>query len=164
VGVAVRARRTGDLPVLLALLQRTHEDEGYPVRASAVHADWLASPHELGGWVAVDQARLLGHVALHPARGPALPLWSEGSGRDAEALAVVSRLFTDRTVRGAGTQLLAHAAAEARHRGRVPVLEVDVQSPALSFYLRRGWQQVDTVVQQWGHRTVETAALVSLTG
>jgi hypothetical protein len=61
-------------------------------------------------------------------------------------------------------QLLAHAAAEARYRGRVPVLEVDVQSPALSFYLRRGWQQVGTVVQQWGHRTVETAALVSLTG
>ena len=144
--------------MLLALLQRTHEQEGYPVRASAVSPDWLASPQELGGWVAHECDRVLGHVALHPERGPSLPLWQQAAGGG--ALAVVSRLFTDRSVPGAGTALLTHAAAQARALGRVPVLEVDVLSPALPFYLRRGWRTVGTVVQQWGHRTVEAAALI----
>lgn len=158
VTVAVRPRREGDLPTLLALLGRTHRDEGYPVRAEAVADWWLADPAAYGGWVATAGERVLGHVALQPAHGPSLPLWQDGAGRDADGLAVVSRLFTDRTVRGAGTALLAHAVEQASER--TPVLEVDVQSPARGLYLRRGWVEVGTVVQQWGHRTVESAALV----
>jgi len=123
-------------------------------------ADWVAAPDELGGWVATAEDRVLGHVALLPARGPCLPAWTEGSGRGADGLAVVSRFFTDRTVRGTGTMLLAHAVRQARVLGRVPVLEVDLLSPAHSFYLRRGWRQAGTAVQQWGHRTVDVAAMV----
>ena len=158
--VALRERSAADLLPLLVLLQRTHEQEGYPVRAAAVSAHWLASPQELGGWVAVEQGRVLGHVALHPARGPALPQWQQATGREADGLAVVSRLFTDRSVRGAGSALLAHAAAQACAAGRAPVLEVDALSPARALYLRRGWREVGTVVQQWGHRTVDAAVLV----
>lgn len=128
------------------------------MRATAVSADWLADPAELGGWVA-DAGRPVGHVALHPAHGPCLPVWRQGAGTD--ALAVVSRLVTDRSVQGAGTALLAHAVAEAAARGRVAVLEVDELSPALAFYLRRGWRRAGSAVQQWGHRTVDVAALVS---
>jgi GNAT superfamily N-acetyltransferase len=157
---AVRERRPGDLPVLLAVLQRTHEQEGYPVRAAAVAADWVAPPDELGGWVAMDDGRVLGHVALLPARGPCLPLWTAGAGRSEDRLAVVSRLFTDRTVAGAGTALLEHAVAEAARLGRVAVLEVDLLSPAHGFYLRRGWRRAGTAVQQWGHRAVDVGALV----
>ena len=157
----LRQRAPGDLPVLLDVLQRTHEQEGYPVRAAAVAADWLADPAELGGWVAVDADRVVGHVALLPAKGPCLPAWSAGSGRDADGLAVVSRFFTDRSVRGAGTALLAHAAEQARAGGRVPVLEVDLLSPAHGFYLRRGWREAGRAVQQWGHRTVDVAAMVA---
>jgi hypothetical protein len=73
---------------------------------------------------------------------------------------VVSRLLTDRTVPGAGTALLAHAVVQAGALGRTAVLEVDVLSPALGFYLRRGWRRVGSAVQQWGHRTVGVAALV----
>jgi GNAT superfamily N-acetyltransferase len=160
VGVAARARCAEDLPVLLALLQRTHEQDGYPVRAAAVAAEWLASPQELAGWVATDGDRVVGHVALLPAQGPCLPAWTAGAGCGADGLAVVSRFFTDRTVRGAGTALLAHAAHEARALGRVPVLEVDLLSPAHDFYLRRGWSEAGRAVQQWGHRTVGVAAMV----
>ena len=144
--------------MLLALLQRTHDEEGYPVRRTAVSADWLADPVEVGGWVAEDSDGVRGHVALHPPKGPALVLWQAGAGSD--ALAVVSRLFTDRAVRGTGTALLQHAVAQAGERGRTAVLEVDVLSPALGFYLRRGWRDAGRCVQRWGHRTVDVAALV----
>ena len=144
--------------MLLALLQRTHEQEGYPVRAAAVSADWLADPAELGGWVATADRRVLGHVALHPPHGPAVPQWQAAAGTD--ALAVVSRLFTDRSEKGTGSALLAYAVAEARARNRTAVLEVDVLSPALGFYLRRGWREAGRCVQQWGHRTVDVATLV----
>ena len=161
-GVGVRLRRPGDLPVLLALLQRTHDREGYPVRAAAVSADWLADPVELGGWVATDGDAVRGHVALHPPKGPAVPVWQAGAGTD--ALAVVSRLFTDRARPGTGTSLLAHAVAQASERGRTAVLEVDVLSPALGFYLRRGWRDAGRCVQHWGDRTVDVAALVQPAG
>jgi GNAT superfamily N-acetyltransferase len=158
VGVAHRARTPADLPRLLEVLQRTHEQEGYPVRAAAVSADWLADPVELGGWVAESDLRAVGHVALHPAKGPCVPLWQAAAGE--QELAVVSRLFTDRTVRGAGTLLLEHAVTQASGLQRTAVLEVDVLSPALGFYLRRGWRDAGRAVQQWGHRTVDVAALL----
>ena len=141
------------------MLQRTHEQEGYPVRAEAVSDGWLADPTELGGWVATEDEAVRGHVALHPAKdGPPLPLWSRGAGTD--RLAVVSRLFTDRVAKGTGSALLQHAVEQAARLQRTAVLEVDVLSPALGFYLRRGWRDAGRCVQQWGHRTVDVAALL----
>ena len=63
----VRDRRPEDLSVLLPMLERTHQQVGYPVRAAAVRADWLASPDELDAAVAVAGERIVGHVALHVA-------------------------------------------------------------------------------------------------
>jgi hypothetical protein len=40
------------------------------------------------------------------------------------------------------------------------VLEVDLRSPAHGFYLRRRWSDAGRAVQQWGHRTVDVAAMV----
>jgi GNAT superfamily N-acetyltransferase len=164
VGVAVRARVAADVAALLPLLARTHRDEGYPVRDEAVSDWWLAPDDALGAWVAVTGDRVLGHVALMPAKGPSLATWTAGTGCAAEALAVVSRLFTDRTVPGTGTALLARAAQEAAALHRTAVLEVDVEAPAYGFYLRQGWREVGRVAQTWGHRDVESAALVSPAG
>ncbi len=160
----LRDRAPGDLPALLVLLQRTHEREGYPVRAAAVSADWLAAPTELIGLVATGGGRVLGHVALHPADSPtdagALEVWSRATGRGPAGLAVVSRLFTDRTVVGTGTALLGHAVQRAEGLGRLAVLLVDPDSAARAFYARRGWREVGSAVQQWGHRTVDAVCLV----
>lgn len=142
------------------LLQRVHEQDGYPVRPAAVSDWWLASADELGGWVATDGGRVLGHVALHPAGGAALPLWQQATGLETEGLAVVSRLFTDRSVRGTGSDLLACAVEQAHHLGRRPVLEVDPDSTGRTLYLRRGWREVGTVLEQWGHRRVEAVVMV----
>lgn len=165
----LRPRSDADLDVLLPMLQRIHEQEGYPVRAEAVTAQWLTSADkpgvisqpELGGWVAVDDGRVVGHVALHPPAGPCLPLWVAGTDREPDGIAVLSRLFTDRTVKGAGTALLGRALDEAARRGRRAVLEVDALSPAYGLYLRQGWHEAGRAVQQWGHRTVDSAALVA---
>ncbi len=160
-GVAVRPRTPDDLPALLALLQRTHESDGYPVRASRVSAAWLAPDDELAAWVALDGDRPVGHGALHPAGGASLPLWREATGREADGLAVVSRLYTDRSAPGAGTALLEAAVAEARARGRAPVLEVLSSSPARGFYARRGWRRVGEVPQRWGDVPVVVDVLVA---
>ena len=159
----VRARRREDLPGLLVLLQRTHEEEGYPVRAAAVRADWIATPDELHGAVAVHADRVVGHVALHPAgqeEGDALAQWERATGRSAPGLAVVSRLFTDRSVPGAGSLLLACAVQRAAELERVAVLLVDPDSPARAFYGRRGWQEVGSAVQHWGSRVVDAVLMV----
>jgi GNAT superfamily N-acetyltransferase len=160
VGVALRPREPHDLPALLTLLQRVHEQDGYPVRAVAVSDWWLASADELGGWVATEGDRVLGHVALHPADGAALPLWQQATGREPDGLAVVSRLFTDRSVRGAGSALLSCAVQQAHDLGRRPVLEVDPDSSGRALYLRRGWREVGTVLEQWGHRRVQAVVMV----
>ncbi|MCU1673380.1 MAG: hypothetical protein JWN77_1493 [Frankiales bacterium] len=160
-GVAVRTRQPADLDLLLPLLDRTHREEGYPVRTEAVSGWWLAPAEALGAWVAVHDEHAVGHVALMPAQGPSLATWTAGTGRAAEQLAVVSRLFTDRSVRGAGSALLATAVDEARALERTAVLEVDVAAQAYGFYLRRGWRELGRVRQTWGHRDVESAALSS---
>ena len=160
----VRDRRPGDLPALLTLLQRTHEQEGYPVRLAAVSPQWLASPAELLGAVATDGERVVGHVALHPAEDPeetgSLRQWQQATGREPEGLAVVTRLFTDRSVPGAGTALLAHAVQRAAELDRLAVLLVDPDSPARAFYGRRGWQEIGSAVQQWGHRSVDAVLML----
>ena len=164
--LVVRRRCPGDLPVLLGLLQRVHEEEGYPVQASAVRAGWLASPGELDAAVAVDDGRVVGHVALHPAGRDdvaAVDQWQRATGRAPEHLAVVSRLFTDRSRPGSGTALLTHAVRRAVELDRVAVLLVDPHSPARGFYSRRGWHEVGTAVQRWGHRTVAAALMVPAT-
>ena len=150
----LRPRRPDDLPVLLALLQRTHEQEGYPVRAQAVSSWWLAPADELWSAVALDGDRVVGHVALHPPEPDGLPAWQTATGRGSDGLMAVSRLFTDRTVPGAGGALLDAALRHAAEAGREAVLLVDPDSPARGFYRRRGWREVGVAVQTWGHRTV----------
>ena len=119
---------------------------------------------ELDGAVATVRDRVVGHVALHPAdhadEGAARALWQRATGRGADGLAVVSRLFTDRSTPGAGTLLLDHAVRRAAELDRTAVLLVDPDSTARAFYRRRGWREVGTAVQHWGHRTLDAVLMV----
>lgn len=154
--LVVRSRRTNDVPALLALLQRTHDEQSYPVRQEAVAAGWLAPAEELSAWVAVGGAAVLGHVALHPVHGASAALWSKVPGPQV----VVSRFFTDGSERGTGLRLLDHAVSRAHRLGCTPVLEVWCESPALGWYVRRGWRSLGRTDQLWGDRPVLVAALV----
>jgi GNAT superfamily N-acetyltransferase len=167
-GVVVRPRTDDDLPELLPILQRSHELHGYPVRASVVRADWLALPTELFGAVAEHAGRLVGHVALHPAAADgddagerdAAAQWAAATGVPAEELAVVSRLVTDGSVRGAGLALLRAAVEAARAGGREPVLLVEPAAAARGFYGRHGWREIGTARQHWGQHEVDAVLLV----
>ena len=168
-GIHVRPRRPGDLSALFPILQRSHETQGYPVRAAVVRADWLAAPDELAAWVAEHDDAVVGHIALHPTATPgqdpgtddASEQWQRATGVAADRLAVVSRLVTDGSVPGSGTTLLTHAVDAARDMGRVPVLLVDPNSAALGFYRRRGWRQIGTSAQQWGEYRVDAVLMVA---
>lgn len=157
-GVIVRPRRGADLEALVALLALTQRETGYPVDVAAVRADWLAVAGELGAWVAERDGRLVAHVALHLPHGVSAPVWRAATGRSDDELAVISRLFS--RAPGAGSALLTTAIESARALGRAPVLEVQRDSGAYAFYLRRGWTVAGEVEQRWGGLPVSVAALV----
>ena len=152
----LRARRVEDVAPLLEILQVIHEREGYPVRDEAVSDWWLASSDELSNAVAELDGRPVGHVALHPADEGT---WAGVTDTEVDELVVVSRLFTDRSAKGLGGQLLDEAVRQARALGRKPVLQVDPESAARDWYLRRGWQVLGSKRQQWGPRTVDAVLM-----
>ncbi len=152
----VRPRQAADVPALVRLLQRTHDEHRYPVRQEVVTPTWLAPTDELAAWVAVCSNHMRGHVALHPVHGGSVVLWSQVPG----PLVVVSRLFTDGASRGTGILLLGRAVVRAHELGCTPVLEVWSDSPALGWYRRRGWQPLGATRQVWGDHHVLATALV----
>ncbi|SDO06636.1 Acetyltransferase (GNAT) domain-containing protein [Klenkia soli] len=167
--VVVRPRLESDLPALLSILRRSHATHGYPRRSEVVRADWLATPTELVGLVAEHAGRVVGHVALHPAaHGPdddpgelqAAHRWSAATGVRVEDLAVVSRLVTDGTVRGAGRALMDAAGRSAARSALSPVLLVDPAADARAFYRRLGWQEIGTARQRWGENEVDAVLMV----
>ncbi len=143
------------------LLGQTHHDHGYPVNPAYVRADFLAGGDELGAWVAEHDGELVGHVALLAPSGVSAPLWRAATGRHDDGIAVVSRLFS--RARGAGSVLLTWAVQAARDAGRAPVLEVERDSAARGFYLRRGWTAIGEVEQHWREPSVAVVPMVLTT-
>ena len=154
----VRVRRDDDLAALVDLLAQTHREKGYPVNGAYVRGDFIASPGELGAWVAQYDNELVGHVALLPPGGVSAPLWRAALGCGNAQIAVVSRLFSRSP--GAGSALLKTAVDAARDAGLALALEVERDSPARDFYLRRGWQAVGEVKQHWSEPPVAVVPMV----
>lgn len=145
----VRARTDADLDALVATLRATHAADGYPVRARAVSAAFLAPDHLAGAWVAERDGQPVGHVALvHPVDEPALV---GATGRAPAGLAGIARLFVHPAARGGGLArtLLDTACGAARARDLLPVLDVVDGSPAAALYERLGWRLVTAVPAGW---------------
>ena len=148
--VSIRPRRVEDHPELEQLGRRVHRTDGYPVYLP--DGDILAfvvSEHALDAWVAVDEGRVVGHVALHRRSSPGVLALAAGRlGITAAECGVVARLLVARELRraGVGRALLDHAADQCRQRGLTPVLDVvDGTGPAIALYERAGWQRLGTV-------------------
>jgi GNAT superfamily N-acetyltransferase len=156
--LTVRTRHDADLEPLLGLLALTHRDRGYPADIAYVRKDFIASPGQLGAWVAVHGERVVGHVALLRPGGVSAPLWRAALGRDDAGIAVVSRLFSG--LSGAGGALLAQAVDAAREAGLALALEVERDSPAREFYLRLGWEAIGEVEQHWRQPAVAVVPMV----
>ena len=152
----VRERRADDLPALVAALRAVHERDGYPVRWQADPAGWLTPDGLRAAWVAEQPGtdRPLGHAALAAvdARGPATAGWAQATGRPAERLSCLTRLFVCLGSRGTGVgvALLDAAVAHARGEGRTAVLEVSpADGPALALYRRHGWRDAGPGPPSW---------------
>jgi GNAT superfamily N-acetyltransferase len=151
--MTIRVRRQDDVARCVQVLGAVHSADGYPLRWPADPSAWLAPANLLRAWVAEDDGRLLGHMALCSAvGGGGAPLWSAASSLAPERLAVVSRLFVAPSARGhgIGAALLAHACAEAGRWGLRPALEVLAHDQnAIALYDRAGWRRVASVPAPW---------------
>jgi GNAT superfamily N-acetyltransferase len=146
----LRTREPGDLDRCVAMLRRVHEISGYPSGWPQDPGRWLTPARQVAAWVAEDNGMLAGHVAL--VRGVRTPCLLRATGRDADGLGGVSRLFVDPAARrkGLAGALLDAAAGHARACGLQPVLDVVADSgAAITLYERSGWELAGTETATW---------------
>ncbi|WP_374117903.1 GNAT family N-acetyltransferase [Streptomyces sp. S07_1.15] len=157
----IRARAGADLGPCARLLADVHAHDGYPANWPDDPAGWLAPPALLTAWVAELNGHVAGHIGLsRSGTDDAAPaVWSERTGGNAAATAVVGRLFAAPAARGhgVGALLLGRAVEEAGERGLHPVLDVLASDTrAVALYERLGWHFLAAVRQRWSPDTTVT--------
>lgn len=145
----IRLREDRDLERCAELVRETRERDNYPPWLGYAVEEFLAPPTELASWVADEDGRVIGHIALH-SRGAreTMALASEVAGLAQDQLVVVARLFVASAARrqGAGRALLTTATAEAHHRGLRPILDTAPHLTAASeLYRAEGWTHAGEV-------------------
>lgn len=145
----IRDRSTGDAEVLEAIALETHRHDGYPKYLPEDLRSFIMEPDALGGWVAVDAERVLGHAALHlHSAPPVMDVVMAATGLDEDRIAMVARLLVAPGARrmGVGRALLERATSEAVRLGRRLALDVvDEHEGAIALYERCGWLRVGRV-------------------
>ena len=145
----IRPRRDGDLTGCTHLVREVHASDRYPRYLPADITSFLDPRYPYGIWVAEEDGKIAGHIALVSRTVPAaMELAARTLGRREDQLAVVARLFVSPRARGsgAGRMLLDVATAEAAARGLWPVLDVDTElAAAIALYESRGWTRAGTI-------------------
>lgn len=144
-GVRIRPRKDGQVAACSRLLGLVAAEDGYPRPRPASRREWLTGDDLLQAWVAEEDDRIQGHVAIVRLDGDRMAAfrWREVTGRPASELVDVSRLFVRASARGRGlgTALLETAVQEARARGLTPVsTTVSTSRRGLGLYDRAGWR------------------------
>ncbi|HEY0247701.1 MAG TPA: GNAT family N-acetyltransferase [Gryllotalpicola sp.] len=135
----IRLRTDADLPALLDALQATHEADQYPVLPTHVTSEWLLDGDDGMAWVAEEDDRVVGHVAVAEA------------DEDPEALSV-HRLFVrpDARSQGVASALLTTVETYARLLALDLFLEVvSHNTGAMHLYESRGWTRVGGYTAVW---------------
>lgn len=157
--IALRPRRTADLPALVDALARQQPASRYPARWPLPFPaeEFIARRLEIAAFVAIEEQdgrhQPVGHVSAcsveledaSPEGDDITRLWMAGHGRPAGEIGVVSALFLapEAQGRGVGSRLLAAAVDALRTEGLAPCLDVTHFSRAAeAMYLARGWRQV----------------------
>ncbi len=146
----IRPRVPEDLPGCVAVLRRVHEESGYPASWPRDPAGWLTPAGLEAAWVAVHGDSIVGHATL--VRGITASCLLDATGRDANELGGVARLYVDPAARRAGRarELLEAATGYAVAHGLQPVLDVvDDGLAAIALYEGAGWQLVGTELATW---------------
>lgn len=148
--IAVRPRRSEDLPVLGRVLTEQQPRTAYPLRwpLPIPIEDFLVRPGEERAWVAELDGEVVGHVAVYALDDPMAAAFAAAAFAAAavtEEIAELAVLFVGTTAIGTGVGGLLHDTAVAwiRSTGRLPVLDVaPAHDRALALYRRRGWREV----------------------
>lgn len=130
----------------MRLLERVHATDEYPVFWPDDPARWLSPQGAIRAWVAERSRDVVGHVLLRTVAARDAE-WQEATAGRAAELGVISRLFVDSDLRGAGLgrSLLDAAMNEALSRGLCPVLDVvATRVSAVQFFERQGFRRVLT--------------------
>lgn len=147
--VIIRDRSTSDAPALEAIALETHHHDRYPKYLPDDLRSFILEPDALGGWVATDGDRVVGHAALHPRSAPPImDVVLAATGLDEDRIAVVARLLVAPGARrmGVGRALLERVTTEAVHLGRRLALDVvDEHVRAIALYEDCGWVRVGQV-------------------
>jgi GNAT superfamily N-acetyltransferase len=128
-----------------------HASDGYPafIPDDDELLRFIASPDAVVAWVSERGSEIVGHVALHRrTTRSAMALAVSRLGVDHDALGVVARLLVAPGARrcGIGLSLLNTAAAEARRRDLVPILDVLPRyNSTVVLYEAAGWTRLGTV-------------------
>ncbi|MBP0461385.1 GNAT family N-acetyltransferase [Streptomyces montanisoli] len=150
----VRPITDADLPGVAKALVEVHATDGYPVEGVADPEAWVSSPAVLTAWVAVEDERVVGHIAImRPLGEDAVALWRERSGETAERMGVLARLFVVREARkhATGETLMRTAMAYAEERSLRLVLDVMTKdTAAIRLYERLGWTNIGEATHHYG--------------
>lgn len=149
--VLIRERTVADIPDLVDIIGRVHEQDRYPIFLPDGDVErFITRPKSVASWVAVDDAgNVVGHVALNAETSkPVMELVDDMAG-SAPAL-YVSRLFVDPSHRGtgAGHALLESAwlaAVSSGHCAALDVVEIPTAAQAIALYRRAGWNEIGRV-------------------
>ncbi|MFD4725097.1 GNAT family N-acetyltransferase [Streptomyces seoulensis] len=148
----IRPFEDADLPDAAAALVEIHRSDGYPVEGVDQPERWLRSESVLAAWVAEEDGRIVGHVALMRPHGEdAVALWVQQSGDD--NVAVLARLFVlkESRRRAVGEDLMKAAMHYARTRGLRLVLDVMTKDvAAIRLYERLGWLKIGEAAHHYG--------------
>jgi GNAT superfamily N-acetyltransferase len=157
--VLVRPRTEDDFDECVRIGGVVWRRDGYPAYLGTDMRTFLVTSDSLAAWVAEDDGRVIGHVALHRQTIPAvLDMAGRALARPVDRLGVVARLLVDPDARqrGAGKLLLEAATAEAWARGLWPVLDVCSRfGPAIALYERCGWVRAGSVDLVFGDVEIE---------
>jgi GNAT superfamily N-acetyltransferase len=147
--VLLRDRTADDLAGCEQLARAVHKRDGYPHYLPGDLRDFLVLPDAYGAWVAEQDGRIVGHVALRRRTAPGpMELASAATGQPASQLGVISRLLVAPAARRAGTgrRLLEHGWQQAVGRGLWPVLDVAADlTAAIRLYESCGWVRAGAV-------------------
>lgn len=153
--IELRARREDDLPELETVLAGQQPTSRYPFRWPLPFParEFIVREGELRSWVAVVEARVVGHVSVTAVQSDLLgTLWVQQTRQVARDLACVAVLFVDPAVRGLGVGGALMNAAEQWifASGRTAVLDVvQKHSDALAIYRHRGWHEIGRARPEW---------------
>ncbi len=153
--IEIRRRLDEDLPGLVEVLAAQQPTSSYPMRWPLPFPieQFVVRQDELAAWTALVDGRPVGHVAVLEASDELFgPHWERGHGLPADRLGVMSTLFVDPTVRGAGLGRRLHdrSVGWLREHGRGPCLDVvPLHAGALRLYESVGWVEVCRLRPPW---------------